>query len=121
MTDSDVLRRAASLGIAHLESIERRHVGGQASRPALIAALGGPLPEGPTEPVAVIDALVRDADAGIVSTPGPRYFGFVTGGALPVTVAADWVASAWDQNGALYVMSPAVSALEDIVSSWILS
>jgi glutamate/tyrosine decarboxylase-like PLP-dependent enzyme len=28
--------------------------------------------------------------------------------------------SAWDQNGALFVMSPAVSALEQITMSWVL-
>jgi glutamate/tyrosine decarboxylase-like PLP-dependent enzyme len=44
----------------------------------------------------------------------------VTGGAVPVTVAADWLASAWDQNSCLYVMSPAVAVIEDIVSTWLL-
>ena len=89
-------------------------------RQELMARLGGPLPEGPSDPQAVIDRLVRDADPGLVASVGPRYFGFVTGGAVPVTVAADWLASAWDQNGAMYVMSPALSVIEDVVSGWIL-
>ena len=42
-----------------------------------------------------------------MTTTGPRYFGFVTGGALPATVAAEWLAAAWDQPATLYVMSPA--------------
>ena len=37
--------------------------------------------------------LAARADAGIVASAGPRYFGFVTGGAVPVTVAADWIGS----------------------------
>ena len=96
-----------------------RHVGGTATPASLAAALGGPLPEQSHDPVVVIQQLARDADPGIAATVGPRYFGFVTGGAVPVAVAAEWLASAWDQNGALYVMSPAVAVMEDIVSAWV--
>ena len=97
-----------------------RHVGGTCDRRELMARLGGRLPEGPSDPHTALANLVRDAEPGIVATVGPRYFGFVTGGALPVTVAADWLASAWDQNGAMYVMAPALAVMEDIVSSWVL-
>ena len=31
---------------------------------------------------------------------GGRFFGWVTGGSLPATVAANWLAAAWDQNTA---------------------
>ncbi len=68
----------------------------------------------------MLNDLAAQADPGIVASAGPRYFGFVTGGALPVTVAADWIGSAWDQNTCLYVMSPAASVIEDVVSGWIL-
>jgi glutamate/tyrosine decarboxylase-like PLP-dependent enzyme len=115
-----VLDRARELGLAYLKDAAARHVGGTATAAALRAALGGPLPGGPDEPVGVIERLAAAADPGIVATVGPRYFGFVTGGAVPVAVAADWLASVWDQNGALYVMSPAVAAMEDIVAEWVL-
>ena len=116
----DVLSRAHEIAQRYLDTVADRHVGGTATRAALVEALGGPLPEKPSDPLNVIDELVEHADAGIVASAGPRYFGFVTGGALPVTVAAEWLASTWDQNASLYVMSPAVAVLEDIVAGWIL-
>ena len=116
----DVLSRAHEIAQRYLDAVGERHVGGTATRAALLAALGGPLPEKPADALAVIDDLVEHADPGIVASAGPRYFGFVTGGALPVTVAADWLGSAWDQNACLYVTSPAISTMEDVVAGWIL-
>lgn len=104
----------------YMDGVAARPVGATVDQQALRAALGGPLPEGPTADETVIAELARRADAGLVATTGPRYFGFVTGGAVPVTVAAEWLAAAWDQNGALYVMSPAVAVMEDVVAGWIL-
>ncbi|MFN2447793.1 MAG: aspartate aminotransferase family protein [Vicinamibacterales bacterium] len=120
MPDLDVLSTAAALAAEYLASVPSRRVTGVGTRRTLLTSLGGPLPEAGDEPASVIRGLAREADSGIVATAGPRYFGFVTGGAVPVTVAAEWLASAWDQNGALYVMSPAVAVLEDIVAAWIL-
>jgi len=53
-------------------------------------------------------------------TTGGRYFGFVTGGVLPPVVAAKWLADAWDQNAALYVMSPVASKLEAVCQAWLI-
>jgi glutamate/tyrosine decarboxylase-like PLP-dependent enzyme len=120
MASTDVLSLAHQLAARFLAGVANRHVGGRVSQQQLRASLGGPLPIGGTDPQRVIEELFTGADPGVVAQAGPRYFGFVTGGALPVTVAADWLASAWDQNVTLYVHSPAAATLEDIVAGWIL-
>ena len=71
-------------------------------------------------PPTVIDELARAAEPGLVATTGPRYFGFVTGGALPATVAAEWLTATWDQNAGLYVMSPAASVVEEVAGRWLI-
>src|SRR5207237_51684 len=55
-----------------------------------------------------------------VKSTGGRYFGFVTGGSLPAALIAKLLASIWDQNGCLTVMSPVSSALEEIAGKWLL-
>jgi glutamate/tyrosine decarboxylase-like PLP-dependent enzyme len=120
MPSDDILQLAHQIASRFLESVGARHVGGRASRGQLLEALGGPLPIGGRDPAAVIDELAERMDAGIVAQAGPRYFGFVTGGALPVTVAADWLVSAWDQNAVVAVHAPAVAVVEDVVATWIL-
>ncbi|HWS72106.1 MAG TPA: aminotransferase class V-fold PLP-dependent enzyme, partial [Thermoanaerobaculia bacterium] len=78
-----------------------------------------PLTETPRDPGEVLRELVDAAEPGLVATSGPRYFGFVIGGAYPVSIAADWLTSAWDQHGTFFASSPASSVCEDAVASWL--
>ena len=117
---SQAALRASQHAAEFLDGLPTRPVAVPADLAGLRAAFGGPVPEGPSDPSAVIDALVAAADPGLVATPGPRYFGFVTGGALPAAVAADWLTAAWDQSAALGVGSPAASVCEEVVAGWLL-
>jgi len=60
------------------------------------------------------------ASPATVATSGGRYFGFVVGSSLPATLAANWLAGAWDQNAGGYIQSPAASRLEDVATKWVL-
>jgi glutamate/tyrosine decarboxylase-like PLP-dependent enzyme len=116
----DALRRAAELAEEHLAGIAERRVGAALSYEDTVAALDEPLPEHGEDPVAVIEHLAATVGPATVASPGPRYFGFVTGGALPAALAADWLVSAWDQNSFSRVSSPAGAAVEAVVERWLL-
>jgi glutamate/tyrosine decarboxylase-like PLP-dependent enzyme len=120
MSDADLLQRTARLALEFLEGLPERRVGPRAGVEELRAALGGPLPERGEDPLEVVERLARGADPGLVAMAGPRYFGFVIGGHLPATLAADWLASTWDQNATLYVTSPANSVAEEVAAAWLL-
>jgi glutamate/tyrosine decarboxylase-like PLP-dependent enzyme len=116
----DLLAHAHERAMEFFRSLPERPVAPRASFEELMAALGGPLGEASQDPVSVLDSLASALDPGLVANAGPRYFGFVTGGSYPLAVASDWLVSAWDQNAALHVMSPAISALEACTSRWLL-
>ena len=93
-----------------------------APRPADIAnleALGGMLPQSPSDPAQTLALLDDLGSPGTVASAGPRFFGFVVGGSLPATLAANWLAAAWDQNAALRISSPVSAKLEEIALGWV--
>jgi glutamate/tyrosine decarboxylase-like PLP-dependent enzyme len=116
---SDSLARAHAIARDYIASRASRPVFPAASLDDLRAALGGPLPDVGIDAPDVVDGLARAADPGLVTTTGPRYFGFVTGGALPAAVAAEWLVTAWDQNAGLNVMSPAAAVVEEVTARWL--
>lgn len=77
------------------------------------------LPENPSDPYDILEKLHRFASPATVAQTGGRYFGFVNGGIIPAALAARWLGDVWDQNAAMYIMSPAVSVLEEVCEEWL--
>src|SRR6188472_2683278 len=105
---------------AFLAGLDERPVGLPVEPELLRAGLAHALQDEPMDPDAVLDELVAGVDAGLVASAGPRYFGFVTGQALPAARAADMLAAVWDQNAFSYVSSPAAAVVEEIAERWVL-
>lgn len=111
------LEAAARLAIDYLDSLDHRPVAQDHSN--LRERLSRPLADDGLPPEQVIAELVRDADPGIVASAGPRFFGWVIGGAVPSALAADWLSAAWDQNAALAASGPAAALVEEIAGDWL--
>ena len=116
----ELLHDAAERAIRYLEGVNERSVAPSPAALERLAQLGGELPEEPGEAGAVLALLDEAGSPATVATAGGRWFGLVIGGSLPVTVAANWLAGAWDQNAGLATISPVAAALEQVALRWLL-
>jgi glutamate/tyrosine decarboxylase-like PLP-dependent enzyme len=79
-----------------------------------------PFPENPLPAEDVLQILDANGSPATVKTTGGRYFGFVTGSSLPAGMLSKLLATIWDQNAGLYIMSPIAAILEQISGEWLL-
>ena len=115
-----LLEDAARRARAFLESLERRQVRPDPGAVERLEQLEIPAPTGSTPPAEVLAQLDQFVSPATMANAGPRFFGFVMGGSLPVTVAANWLATAWDQNTCFDSATPGVARLEAISHRWLL-
>jgi len=115
----ELLRQAAEIARKYALGIRARRVAPTEKDLSGLTAFREPFPIAPSDPLLVLEALDAIGSPATVATTGGRYFGFVIGGTLPASLAANWLAGAWDQNAALRVMSPVAAELEEVVLHWV--
>jgi glutamate/tyrosine decarboxylase-like PLP-dependent enzyme len=115
----ELLQQAAETARKYVQGIRKRRVSPTERDLDNLRKFREPFPSAPGDPIEIFKKLDEIGSPATMATTGGRYFGFVNGGTLPASLAANWLAGAWDQNAALRVMSPVAAELEEVVLGWV--
>lgn len=115
----ELLDLAHRYSAEYVDTVAERSVFPREADLEKLATFDEPMPTCGSDPVEVLGLLHRYGSPATVAQIGGRYFGFVNGGIHPSSLAAKWLSDTWDQNSALYVMSPISSKLEEICEKWL--
>lgn len=111
----DAARRASR----YLDGLEARPVAPTAGALNGLQQLDADLADAPLPPHSVLQQLDELGSPTTVASNGGRFFGYVVGGTLPVSLAAHWLATAWDQNAPHPAAAPGAAAFERTALRWI--
>lgn len=88
-----LLEKVKLTGVQYLEQINER-----STNAAQVPVIEGRLPATGAGSEAALYEFYRRFEPLMVAAGGPRYWGFVTGGATPAAIAGDWLTTIYDQN-----------------------
>lgn len=117
--DKQTLLSSAMKSLEYLTGIECRNVAPSPQALIGLAAFDEALPEQGKDPIQTIGFLHEYGSPATMASNGNRYFGFVIGGANYASIAANWLATAWDQNAGLNITSPVNAKLESVTEQWL--
>ncbi len=120
MNEKELLADAAARAIRYLETLPARPVAPTPEAIAALSAFEEPFPANASDPAATLRLLDEVGSPATMAMAGSRFFGFVIGGSLPVTLGANWLAGAWDQNAAIARATPGVAIVEQVALRWLL-
>ena len=117
--EKKILMAGAIKALDYIQAIELRDVAPSAQAIKNLDVFDEELTYQGVDALETIDLLDENGSPGTVASNGSRYYGFVIGGSHPAALAANWLASAWDQNAGLLATSPVNAKIETVVEKWI--
>lgn len=119
LSAKELFEQAKSYAYDYLDKISGRSVTPSSDAIKGLGIFDEQLPEMPCSPSDILRLLHENGSPATLAQTGGRYFGFVNGSSAPAAIAAKWLSDVWDQNAALYVISPIASQLEAVCERWI--
>lgn len=117
--DSALFQKAQAYGFEYLANAFEREVFPTNEALEAMHIFDESMPVEGADAMEVVEQLNTFGAPATVSQVAGRYFGFVNGSAVPAGLAAKLLASFWDQNAAMQVISPIASRLEQVVEGWL--
>jgi glutamate/tyrosine decarboxylase-like PLP-dependent enzyme len=119
LTDKKLFDQARSSAFEYMDNVKNRRVFPDPEAIKGLTVFDEPIPQNPQSAAGILRLLDMHGSPATVAQTGGRYFGFVNGNAVPVALAARWLSDIWNQNPALYVISPTVAKLEQVCERWL--
>lgn len=114
-----IFKQAQTYACAYVDNAFERNVFPDDAAIHHLEKFNEAMPDNPGDSSQILELLHRYGSPATVAQIAGRYFGFVNGGAVPVSLAARWLSDVWDQNAALSTMSPITAKLEQITEAWL--
>jgi len=119
MREKSIFEQAQTYAFQYLEQVFERNVYPTEAALSNLQFFEEPMPKEPAEAAGVIALLNQYGAPATTAMLGGRYFGFVNGSSVPAGLAAKNLATYWDQNTAMQVISPVAAKLEHVVEKWL--
>jgi glutamate/tyrosine decarboxylase-like PLP-dependent enzyme len=119
--NKEIFKQAQTYAFNYLETVFDRNVYPTEAAIDNLTIFDEELPMHTTTAESVLEQLHTYGSPATTATLGGRYFGFVTGSAVPVGLAAKNLGTYWDQAPAMNVLSPIGSKLEAVVEKWLVT
>lgn len=114
-----IFEQAKSYAGAYTDGVMQRDVYPKDAAIEDLEQFSEPMPAHRGDASDILSLLHKAGSPATLPTLGGRYFGFVTGSVIPVSLAAKWLSDVWDQNPAMYVLSPISAKLESLCQDWL--